>query len=116
MWQKILISLLFNTIYSIEYNTNDKNTLKNWFDQVKSPTFTCPLIKNEEIGNMKNDKTPPLVKVVDCTELGAIYQYDYRVIFFYKTQKNNNLQLELVYLLNKDMNKICGRQAINSLT
>ena len=81
MWQEILISLVFNTIYSIQYNTNDKNPLKNWFDQVKSPTFTCPSIKNEETRNMKNDKTPPLIKVVDCNELGAIYQYDYRVIF-----------------------------------
>ena len=82
MWQEILIFLVFNTIYSIQYNTNDKNTLTNWLDQVQSPTFTCPSIKNEEIGSMKNDKIPPpLVKVVDCSELGAIYQYDYRVIF-----------------------------------
>ena len=82
MWQQILIFLVFNSIYSIQYNTSDKNTLKNWFDQVKSPTFTCPLIKNEEIGNMKTDKIPPLVKVVDCTEPGAIYQYDYKVISY----------------------------------
>ena len=77
MWQEILIFLVFNTIYSIQYNTNDKNTLKNWFDQVKSPTFTCPSIKNEAIGNIRKDK---IVKVVDCTEPSAIYQYDYEVI------------------------------------
>ena len=106
MWQEILISLVFNTIYSIQYNTNDKNPLKNWFDQVKSPTFTCPSIKNEETRNMKNDKTPPLIKVVDCNELGAIYQYDYRVIFLYKMLKKNDLRLELVYLLKNNMKKI----------
>ena len=88
MWQQILIFLVFNSIYSIQYNTSDKNTLKNWFDQVKLPTFTCPSIKNEAIGNIRKDKIPPpLVKVVDCTELGAIYQYDYRVIFFIKLKK-----------------------------
>ena len=82
MWQEILFFLVFNTIYSIQYKKNDKNTLKNWFDQVKSPTFTCPSIKNEAIGNIRKDEIrPPLIKVVDCNELGAIYQYDYRVIF-----------------------------------
>ena len=84
-----------------------KNTLKNWFDQVKSPTFICPSIKNESIGNIRKDKIPPpLVKVVDCAKPGAIYQYDYRVIFLYKMLKKNDLQLELVYLLKNDMNKI----------
>ena len=51
MWQKTLIFLLFNTIFSIQNNKN------------------C----------MKNDVIPPLVKVVDCTEPDAIYQYDYKV-------------------------------------
>ena len=44
---------------------------------MKLPSFTCPTSKNEIA--MKNDITP-LVKVVDCTEPGAIYQYDYKVI------------------------------------
>ena len=78
MWQKTLILLIFNTIYSIQYNKYGKNTLKNWFDQVKLPSFTCPPIKNEI--SMKNDVIPPLVKVVDCTEPSAIYQYDYEVM------------------------------------
>ena len=107
MWQEILIFLVFNSIYSIQCNTSDKNTLRNWFDQMKSPTFTCPSIKNEAIGNIRKDKIPPpLVKVVDCTKPGAIYQYDYRVIFLYKMLKKNDLQLKLVYLLKNDMNKI----------
>ena len=77
MWQKTLIILVFNTIYSIQYNKYGKNTLKNWFDQIKLPSYTCPTSKNEIA--MKNDITP-LVKVVDYTEPGAIYQYDYKVI------------------------------------
>ena len=81
MWQRTLILLVFNTIYSIQYNKDGKNTLKNWFDQVKLPSFTCPIIQNE-IG-MKNDVILPLVKVVDCTEPGAIYQYDYKVSYLY---------------------------------
>ena len=78
MWQKTFILLIFNTIYSIQYNKYGKNTLKSWFDQVKLPSFTCPPIKNEI--SIKNDVIPPLVKVVDCTEPSAIYQYDYEVI------------------------------------
>ena len=77
MWQKALILLIFNTIYFIQCNKNGKNTLKNWFAQVKLPSFTCPPIENE-IG-MKNDEILPLVKVVYCTEPDAIYQYDYKV-------------------------------------
>ena len=79
MWQKTLIILLvFNTIYSIQNgNKNGKSTIQNWFNKVKLPSFTCPTSKNEIA--MKNDITP-LVKVVDCTEPGAIYQYDYKVI------------------------------------
>ena len=77
---------------------------------MKLPTFTCPSIKNEAIGNIRKDKIPPpLVKVVDCTKPGAIYQYDYRVIFLYKILKKNDLQLELVYLLKNDLNKIHWR-------
>ena len=93
MWQKTLVLLIFNIIYSIQYNKNGKNTLKNWFDQVKSPSFTCPPIKSE-IG-MKNDEIPPLVKVADCTEPGAIYQYDYKVIDF-NLKNNNNLHFEAI--------------------
>ena len=99
MWQKTLILLIFNTIYFIQCNKNGKNTLKNWFDQVKLPSFTCPPIKNE-IG-MKNGVIPPLVKVVDCTEPGAIYQYDYKVIDF-NLKNNNNLHLEVIHKICKN--------------
>ena len=47
MWQKTLIILVFNTIYSIQNDKNCKNTLKRWFDQEKLPSLTCPIIKNE---------------------------------------------------------------------
>ena len=79
MWHKTLIILLvFNTIYSIPNgNKNGKSGIQNWFNKVKLPSFTCPIIQNE-IG-MKNDVILPLVKVVDCTEPDAIYQYDYKV-------------------------------------
>ena len=71
MWQKTLIILLFNTIYSIQNDKNCKNTLKRWFDQEKLPSLTCPIIKTE-IG-MKDDVILPLVKGIDCIEPGAIY-------------------------------------------
>ena len=78
LWQKtLIIPLVFNTIYSIQNNKNGKSTIRNRFNKVKLPSFTCPIIQNE-IG-MKNDVILPLVKVVDCTEPGAIYQYDYKV-------------------------------------
>ena len=80
MWQKTLILLVFNTIFSIQNNKNCKSTTKNWFDKVKLPSFTSPIIENEIC--MKNDVIAPLVKVVDCTEPGAIYQYDYKVITY----------------------------------
>ena len=91
MWQKTLIILVFNTIYSIQNDKNCKNTLKRWFDQEKLPSLTCPIIKNE-IG-MKDDVILPLVKVVDCTEPGAIYQYDYKVSYLYNWfLKSNGLR------------------------
>ena len=73
-----LIVLVLNIIYSNQSKTVGKNTIKNWFDQVKLPSFTCPHIKNENF-RMQNDTTP-LVQVIDCTEPNAIYQYDYKVI------------------------------------
>ena len=76
MWQKTLILLVFNTIFSIQNNKNCKSSIKNGFDKVKLPSFTSPVIANE---SMKNDVIAPLVKVVDCTEPDAIYQYDYKV-------------------------------------
>ena len=79
MWQKTIIFLALNIIYSIQSETIGKNTLKNWFNQVKLPSFSCPHIKNNENFGMQNDATP-LVQVVDCSEPDAIYQYDYKVI------------------------------------
>ena len=76
MWPKILIILVFNTIFSTQNNKNCKSSIKNGFDKVKLPSFTSPIIENE---SMKNDVIAPLVKVVDCTEPDAIFQYDYKV-------------------------------------
>ena len=41
--------------------------------------LTCNMTVNS---GMKNDIILPLVKVVDCTEPDAIYQYDYKVVVF----------------------------------
>ena len=58
------------------YTKSEQNELKDWFDQVKSPSFTCPQM---ECLVVKDEKTTPLVKVIDCATPGAIYEYDFKV-------------------------------------
>ena len=58
------------------YAKSEQNELKDWFNQVKSPSFTCPQM---ECLVVKDEKTIPLVKVIDCAAPGAIYEYDFKV-------------------------------------
>ena len=58
------------------YVKSEKNELKDWFNQVKSPSFTCP---QTECQAVNDENTIPLVKVVECTTQGAIYEYDFKV-------------------------------------
>ena len=74
------------------YVKTEKNELKDWFNQVKSPSFTCPKTECQA----KNDEnTIPLVKVVECTTQGAIYEYDFKVFHRLKVMiilgKHSNL-------------------------
>ena len=58
------------------YAKNEQNDLKDWFNQVKSPSFTCP---QPECLAVNDENTIPLVKVIDCMAPGAIYEYDFKV-------------------------------------
>ena len=70
--------MALNLIHSNQSKALEKNTLKNWFDQGKSSTFTFPHVKNNESFGTQNNVWP-LVQVIDCSEPDAIYQYDYKV-------------------------------------
>ena len=50
--------------------------LEEWFEHVKNPLSECPA---EALNDSQLEQLEPLVKVVSCDEIGAIYRYDVKV-------------------------------------
>ena len=81
MWRKTIIFLALNIIHFNQSRTLEKNTLKNWVDELKLHLFTFPHFKDNKSFGIQNNVTP-LVQVIDCSEPDAIYQYDYKVSIY----------------------------------
>ena len=65
-------------IFQINCSNEDSNKydkLKVWFSKVKSPSFNC---SHMEYLNVEN-KNSALVEIIDCSESGAIYEYNFKV-------------------------------------
>ena len=66
-------------IFQINCSNEDSNKydkLKVWFSKVKSPSFNC---SHMEYLNVEN-KNSALVEIIDCSESGAIFEYNFKVI------------------------------------
>ena len=55
--------------------SNKYDKFKVWFNKVKSPSFNC---SHMEYLNVEN-KNSALVEIIDCSESGAIYEYNFKV-------------------------------------
>ena len=85
------IIVIFKINCSIEDSIKYGN-LKVWFNKVKSPSFNC---SHMEYLNVEN-KNSALVETIDCSESGAIYEYNFKVVHTYYIYKTFRLKIIII--------------------
>ena len=72
--------------------SNKYGNLKVWFNKVKSPSFNC---SHMEYLNVEK-KNSALVEIIDCSESGAIYEYNFKVVHTYYMYKTFRLKIIII--------------------